>query len=121
MIPRTLMLGALAMTLAAGTAFAQDTVKIGLILPMTGPFASTGRQIDGAAPAAITSTAPARPSHCLQNFMCGPPLAIGRNSVPTQKQAPRRSRASYSSGTISSATMLMILMSGFTAGPAVSL
>ena len=27
---------------------AQDTVKIGLILPMTGPFASTGRQIDGA-------------------------------------------------------------------------
>ena len=30
-------------------AAAQDTVKIGLILPMTGPFASTGRQIDGAA------------------------------------------------------------------------
>ena len=29
-------------------AFAQDTVKIGLILPMTGPFASTGRQIDTA-------------------------------------------------------------------------
>ena len=29
-------------------AAAQDTVKIGLILPMTGPFASTGRQIDGA-------------------------------------------------------------------------
>ena len=27
---------------------AQETVKIGLILPMTGPFASTGRQIDGA-------------------------------------------------------------------------
>jgi branched-chain amino acid transport system substrate-binding protein len=27
---------------------AQDTVKIGLILPMTGPFASTGRQIDAA-------------------------------------------------------------------------
>jgi hypothetical protein len=27
----------------------------------------------------------------------------------------------YNSGTISSATMLMILMSGFTAGPAVSL
>ena len=31
-----------------GTAAAQETVKIGLILPMTGPFASTGRQIDGA-------------------------------------------------------------------------
>jgi branched-chain amino acid transport system substrate-binding protein len=27
---------------------AQDTVKIGLILPMTGPFASTGRQIEAA-------------------------------------------------------------------------
>ena len=30
-------------------AAAQVTVKIGLILPMTGPFASTGRQIEGAA------------------------------------------------------------------------
>ena len=29
-------------------AMAQDTVKIGLILPMSGPFASTGRQIDAA-------------------------------------------------------------------------
>jgi branched-chain amino acid transport system substrate-binding protein len=29
-------------------AFAQDTVKVGLILPMTGPFASTGRQIEAA-------------------------------------------------------------------------
>jgi hypothetical protein len=29
--------------------------------------------------------------------------------------------AAYNSGTIKSATMLMILMSGFTAGPAVSL
>ncbi len=29
-------------------AAAQDTVKIGLILPMTGPFASTGRQIEAA-------------------------------------------------------------------------
>jgi len=28
---------------------AQDTLKIGLILPMTGPFASTGRQIEAAA------------------------------------------------------------------------
>ena len=49
MIRRTLMFGTLALTLAAGTAFAQDTVKIGLILPMTGPFASTGRQIEAAA------------------------------------------------------------------------
>jgi branched-chain amino acid transport system substrate-binding protein len=32
-----------------GVASAQETVKIGLILPMTGPFASTGRQIEAAA------------------------------------------------------------------------
>lgn len=32
----------------AAPAFAQETVRIGLILPMTGPFASTGRQIDSA-------------------------------------------------------------------------
>lgn len=29
-----------------GVCFAQDTLKIGLILPMTGPFASTGRLIE---------------------------------------------------------------------------
>jgi branched-chain amino acid transport system substrate-binding protein len=34
--------------LAADRAPAQDAVKIGLILPMTGPLASTGRQIDAA-------------------------------------------------------------------------
>jgi branched-chain amino acid transport system substrate-binding protein len=40
---------AFAVAALLGTAaLAQDTVKIGLILPMTGPFASTGRQIDGA-------------------------------------------------------------------------
>src|SRR4051812_39148256 len=39
---------ALALGLVAATAAAQDTVKVGLILPMTGPFASTGRQIEGA-------------------------------------------------------------------------
>ena len=33
----------------AGTAAAQDKFKIGLILPMTGPFASTGKQIEAAA------------------------------------------------------------------------
>ena len=43
------MLAVAAFALAfVGAAAAQDTVKIGLILPMTGPFASTGRQIDGA-------------------------------------------------------------------------
>jgi branched-chain amino acid transport system substrate-binding protein len=31
---------------AASSAAAQDTVKIGLILPMTGPFTSTGRQVE---------------------------------------------------------------------------
>jgi branched-chain amino acid transport system substrate-binding protein len=33
----------------AGAALAEDTFKIGLILPMTGPFASTGKQIEAAA------------------------------------------------------------------------
>lgn len=33
----------------SGAAYAQQTVKIGLILPMSGPFASTGRQIEGMA------------------------------------------------------------------------
>ena len=33
----------------AGVSAAQEPFKIGLILPMTGPFASTGRQIEGAA------------------------------------------------------------------------
>jgi branched-chain amino acid transport system substrate-binding protein len=33
----------------AQTAGAGDTIKIGLILPMTGPFASTGKQIEAAA------------------------------------------------------------------------
>lgn len=32
----------------AGAAAAQDVVKVGLILPMTGPFASTGKQIEAA-------------------------------------------------------------------------
>ncbi|PTM42733.1 ABC transporter substrate-binding protein [Bosea sp. 124] len=48
---RTVLSGILGLTLAAsagGAALAQEPVKIGLILPMTGPFASTGRQIDAA-------------------------------------------------------------------------
>lgn len=43
-------IGGAAMLLAPALAQAQSqTVKIGLILPMTGPFASTGRQIEAAA------------------------------------------------------------------------
>jgi len=33
---------------SSGVAFAQEPYRIGLILPMTGPFASTGRQIEAA-------------------------------------------------------------------------
>ncbi len=42
--------GALALALAglAVPAQAEDPLKIGLVLPMTGPFASTGKQIDAA-------------------------------------------------------------------------
>jgi branched-chain amino acid transport system substrate-binding protein len=36
------------MLLAAPLAKAEDSVKVGLILPMTGPFASTGQQINAA-------------------------------------------------------------------------
>src|SRR5690348_16899629 len=39
---------AAALSLIASSATAQDTVKIGLILPMTGQQASTGKQIDAA-------------------------------------------------------------------------
>ena len=43
--------GALVLTgvLMGSGAWAQDSVKVGLILPMTGPFASTGKQIEAAA------------------------------------------------------------------------
>src|SRR3974390_477633 len=37
-----------ALALSSSAAAAQDTVKIGLILPMTGQQASTGKQIDAA-------------------------------------------------------------------------
>jgi branched-chain amino acid transport system substrate-binding protein len=43
-----LTIAAVVGSLVVPIASAQDTVKIGLILPLTGPFASTGRQIDGA-------------------------------------------------------------------------
>ena len=39
-------LAGLALAAIAGSAMAQDTVKVGLILPMTGPFASIGKQVD---------------------------------------------------------------------------
>ena len=38
-----------ALAASATSALAQDKFKIGLILPMTGPFASTGKQIEAAA------------------------------------------------------------------------
>src|SRR5437868_7975427 len=43
-----MLLGAVAGVLALTPAKAQDAVKIGLILPMTGGQASTGKQIDNA-------------------------------------------------------------------------
>jgi branched-chain amino acid transport system substrate-binding protein len=51
MLRRTLVLaaGAASLVTASMAAHAQETVKIGLILPMTGPFTSTGRQIEAAA------------------------------------------------------------------------
>src|SRR5215475_14136908 len=47
---RTLLKAAAALMLAGSSvvAHAEDVVKIGLIVPMSGPFASTGRQIDAA-------------------------------------------------------------------------
>ena len=39
---------AAAMLALGGAAMAQEPFKIGLILPMTGPFASTGRQLEAA-------------------------------------------------------------------------
>ncbi|TKT74600.1 ABC transporter substrate-binding protein [Aquamicrobium sp. LC103] len=50
---RLFMAGTILSTLAAVPAYAQEAVKIGLILPMTGPFASTGRQVEAGARAYI--------------------------------------------------------------------
>lgn len=44
---RTIVTAA-AVLLLPGAAMAEQTVKIGLILPMTGPFQGTGRQVDAA-------------------------------------------------------------------------
>lgn len=48
MFQRRQALALAAAALLAGAAHAQDTLKIGVILPMTGQQASTGRQIDAA-------------------------------------------------------------------------
>jgi branched-chain amino acid transport system substrate-binding protein len=40
---------AAAFATAVSGAFAQEALKVGLIVPMTGPFASTGRQVEAAA------------------------------------------------------------------------
>src|SRR3954465_13228962 len=48
MFRRQFLLSAAAVALFASPADAQDTVKIGLIIPMTGQQASTGKQIDAA-------------------------------------------------------------------------
>ncbi|MBB5423639.1 branched-chain amino acid transport system substrate-binding protein [Paraburkholderia atlantica] len=47
---RTLLKAAAALVLAGSSvvAHADDVVKVGLIVPMSGPFASTGRQVDAA-------------------------------------------------------------------------
>ena len=37
------------MALAAASAMAQEPVKVGLILPMTGPFTTTGKQVEAGA------------------------------------------------------------------------
>jgi branched-chain amino acid transport system substrate-binding protein len=48
MFHRLLAIGVMAVIAGAGAAQAQETVKVGLIIPMTGPQASTGKQIDAA-------------------------------------------------------------------------
>jgi branched-chain amino acid transport system substrate-binding protein len=48
-VATTLATTAAMMVSLATTSVAQDTIKIGLILPMTGPFTSTGKQISAAA------------------------------------------------------------------------
>jgi branched-chain amino acid transport system substrate-binding protein len=46
---KTAVAAVVAAMLGASAVGAQDTVKVGLILPMTGPFTSTGKQIEAAA------------------------------------------------------------------------
>ena len=51
MLRRSLLAALAATALAGGTlpAAAQETVKIGLIIPLTGPFTTTGKQLEAAA------------------------------------------------------------------------
>jgi len=51
MLRRSFLAALAATALAAGTlpAAAQDTVKVGLIIPLTGPFTTTGKQLEAAA------------------------------------------------------------------------
>lgn len=51
MLRRSFLAALAATALAAGTlpAAAQETVKIGLIIPLTGPFTTTGKQLEAAA------------------------------------------------------------------------
>ena len=63
MLKRELLIAA-ALSIVSSGAFAQDTVKIGLILPMTGQQASTGKQIDAAVK--LYQQQPFQPQLCRQ-------------------------------------------------------
>ena len=39
-----LLTALIALNMSGGTAIAEDTIKIGLVLPLTGPFTGTGKQ-----------------------------------------------------------------------------
>jgi branched-chain amino acid transport system substrate-binding protein len=49
MLRRSFLAALAATALAAGGATAQETVKVGLIIPLTGPFTTTGKQLEAAA------------------------------------------------------------------------
>jgi hypothetical protein len=58
---------------------------------------------------------------CIQTAFAGPQLPLFPASLPGGRGEVGENLLNYSSGTISSATILMILISGLIAGPAVSL
>jgi branched-chain amino acid transport system substrate-binding protein len=45
---RTFAIATVSLAALAVPAFAEDTVKVGLIMPFTGPFASEGKEIGAA-------------------------------------------------------------------------
>ncbi len=49
MLRRSFLAAVAASALLAGAAQAQETVKVGLIIPLTGPFTTTGKQLEAAA------------------------------------------------------------------------